>query len=250
MSITYYSGTSGLLLPVPNKGHYPADYKDKSRLHYYGSLFNSIEINSSFYKMPLATTVAKWAADVPDDFQFTFKLLKDVTHAKGLDFDAQLVEEFFRRISAAGHKRGCLLVQFPGSIKPVYLREVERLLAAIAAGDPEKLWNTCIEFRHQSWYNDDTYALLEQYGMGLVLHDKLAQGGAFMEVDTKFVYVRFHGPDGNYRGSYSDDYLYEYGSYIYDWINEGKTVYTYFNNTMGNAIANLRLLRDVVLTHY
>ncbi len=82
---TFYSGTSGLVLPVP-KLLYPAEFQDKSRLTYYASLFNSIEINSSFYKIPQIPTVCKWAESVPDNFQFTFKLSKAITHAKGLEF--------------------------------------------------------------------------------------------------------------------------------------------------------------------
>ena len=246
MKTAYYTGTSGLLLPVPNKEFYPEAFKDKSRLHYYGSLFNSIEINSSFYKMPLAATIGKWAADVPDDFRFTFKLPKEITHNKGLDFDEEQVREFFRRISFAGEKRACVLVQFPGSIKPVFRRELEHLLGILAAADPGHLWHTCIEFRHQSWYTQDTYDLLAKYEMGLVLHDKLSEGGSFKEVSPEIVYVRFHGPEGDYRGSYTDEFLYEYASYIKEWLQEGKTVYTYFNNTMGNALENLRVLRAAV----
>lgn len=248
MKPAYYTGTSGLLLPVPNKEFYPEAFKDKSRLHYYGSLFNSIEINSSFYKMPLAATIGKWAAEVPDGFRFTFKLPKQITHNKGLDFDEDLVREFFRRIAFAGEKRGCVLVQFPGSIKPVFSREMEHLLGVIASADPEHLWHTCIEFRHQSWYTPDTYELLDQYGMGIVLHDKLTEGGSVTEISSNIVYVRFHGPAGDYRGSYTNDFLYEYAAYIREWMEEGKTVYTYFNNTMGKALDNLQLLRAAVDT--
>ena len=246
---TYYTGTSGLLLPVPNKEFYPEEFKEKSRLHYYGSLFNSIEINSSFYKMPLAATIGKWAAEVPDDFKFTFKLPKEITHNKGLDFEEEKVREFYRRIAFAGEKRGCVLVQFPGSIKPVFKRELEHLLEILSSCDPQQLWHTCIEFRHLSWYTPATYDLLERYGMGIVLHDKLSEGGSGKDTSSAIVYVRFHGPDGDYRGSYTDEFLYEYASYIREWLDEGKTVYTYFNNTMGNAIENLHVLRAAVETN-
>lgn len=58
------------------------------------------------------------------------------------------------------------------------------------------------------------------------------------------VYLRFHGPDGSYKGSYTDAFLYEYAQYIREWQQEGKTVYVYFNNTAGSALANLQLLKD------
>lgn len=242
----YYSGTSGLLLPVPNKEFFPESFKNKSRLNYYGSLFNSLEINSSFYKVPMQSTVAKWAADVPDDFRFTFKLWRDITHYKGLVFKPEAISDFMKIINAAGDKKGCLLVQFPGSIKQVYYREVEQMLFYIRQADPDNQWKVAVEFRHQSWYQQDTYDLLEQNGMGLVLHDKLTEGGQLITSSAGFVYLRFHGPSGDYKGSYEDDFLYEYASYIKEWLSDGKQVYTYFNNTMGNALENLVTLRRYI----
>jgi len=243
----YYSGTSGLLLPVPNKQFYPEAFKTRSRLCYYGSLFNSIEINSSFYKVPLASTVSKWTADTPDDFKFTFKLWREITHGKGLEFSADHIPLFLERLAGAGEKKGCLLVQFPGSIKPVHRRELEQLLLQIRQADPALEWKVAVEFRHQTWYQTDTYDMLDELDMGLVLHDKLSEGAAFIDAELDFVYVRFHGPEGNYRGSYEDQFLYEYASYIKEWLGDGKEVYTYFNNTMGSAIPNLESLRNYVL---
>ena len=243
----YYSGTSGLLLPVPNKEFYPEAFKAASRLHYYSSLFNSIEINSSFYKVPMASTISKWAADTRDDFKFTFKLWRGITHNKGLAFDPQAINDFMERISAVGNKKGCLLIQFPGSIGLGYRREIEQMLMQVRQADPGNDWKTAVEFRQESWYIPDTYDLLEALGMGLVTHDKLSKGGGFVESEMDFIYVRFHGPAGDYRGSYDDNLIYEYAGYIKEWLIEGKQVFTYFNNTMGSAIANLELLRHYVM---
>jgi uncharacterized protein YecE (DUF72 family) len=68
----------------------------------------------------------------------------------------------------------------------------------------------------------------------------------FELTSDQFVYLRFHGPEGGYRGSYSDQFLQEYASYVREWIDEGRTVYVYFNNTMGNAVQNLITLNDMV----
>lgn len=242
----FYTGTSGLLLPVPNKEFYPEAFKDKSRLHYYGSLFNSIEVNSSFYKMPMASTVSKWAADVPEEFRFTFKLFREVTHAKELRFDHELVAGFMQRIAGAAEKSGCLLLQFPGSIRGNYIRELEHLLSLIQDANANKQWHVAVEFRHHSWYQENTMELLQQYHAGLVLHDKLPKGGPEPDHHPEFIYLRFHGPGGDYKGSYTDDFLHEYATYIAEWLLEGREVYCYFNNTMGNAIENLNTLRDAV----
>ena len=108
----YYTGLSGLQLPVP-KYLYPAPFENASRLTYYASLFNSIEINSSFYKIPQLATVRKWAGEVPDHFKFTFKLWKGITHNKGLEFSTEDLSAYFKSINGVTDKKGCLLIQFP-----------------------------------------------------------------------------------------------------------------------------------------
>ncbi len=126
-----FSGASGLVLPVKNKLLYQPDFQDKSRLTYYASLFSSIEINSSFYKVPMAATVAKWADSVPENFKFTFKLWRDITHNKGLDFDPENVWLFLQRIDHIQTKKGCLLIQFPPSLNISAATQLENLLEII-----------------------------------------------------------------------------------------------------------------------
>ncbi|SHE45446.1 DUF72 domain-containing protein [Pedobacter caeni] len=245
-SDAYYSGTSGLLLPVRNKLFYPEEFKDKSRLFFYGSMMNSIEINSSFYKVPMGSTVAKWANDVPEGFKFTFKLFREITHHKGLAFDPDMVERFLRVIDLVGDKKGCLLVQFPPGVRIAQLRQLALLMNSLREADPQSLWNIALEFRHVSLYHDEVFRLLEENNMGMVIQDKPPAITPFIETELPFVYLRFHGPGGSYRGSYEDEVLYEYAGYIRDWLSEGKKVYVYFNNTMGSAIANLFTLKDLI----
>lgn len=242
----YYSGTSGLLLPVPNKMFYPEEFQEKSRLCYYASLMDSIEVNSSFYKIPMAATMRKWAADVPAKFRFTFKLFKEITHSKELAFDPELVARFFSVINHVGDKKGCLLVQFPPSVRIGHFGQLRALMAVLRATDPHFLWKIALEFRHPSLYCEEVNELLQEFAMGLVVHDKGPGASPIQDVELDFVYLRFHGPGGNYRGSYADDVLYEYASYVCEWLADGKKVFVYFNNTMGEAIANLNTLRQIV----
>src|SRR5689334_19673831 len=116
ISNRFFSGLSGIVLPVP-KYKFPEEFQQTSRLTYYASHFNSIEINSSFYALPRAITVAKWAAQVPEKFRFTFKLWKQITHAKSLQFEKSDVQQFMDVINSVGDKKGCVLVQFPASFK-------------------------------------------------------------------------------------------------------------------------------------
>lgn len=241
----FYSGTSGLILPYKNKSFYPLQYQEKSRLFFYGSLFNSIEINSSFYKPPQYKTVRKWTEDVPGDFKFTFKLWQEITHGKVRNIDDKEIENFIHTISGAGGKSGCLLVQFPPSLKFSGYAWAKELLASIQKANNKK-WHIALEFRDTSWYRDETYQLLHDSGAGLVYHDKKGSQSPLEEIDAAFIYLRFHGPEGDYRGSYEDALLYEYAGYIREWMANGKDVYCYFNNTMGDAIGNLKQLSNYI----
>lgn len=235
-----------MALPVPNKAGYPPEFQNGSRLSYYAHLFNSIEVNSSFYKIPMARTVAKWTVEVPDGFQFTFKLWRDITHVKDLLFKDDDVDRFMQVINTAVDKKGCLLVQFPPKLDLSAFNHVERLLINIRKADPDSAWKVFLEFRKAYWYTEETHQMLENYHANIVLHDKAGSQMDFIEQDGLEVYLRFHGPQGNYRGSYSEDFLYEYSQYIKAWIEDGKTVYTYFNNTMGDAVNNLMTLNKFV----
>jgi len=241
-----FTGASGLVLPVKNKLSYPDEFKEKPRLCYYASLFNSIEINSSFYKIPMSATVKKWADTVPENFRFTFKLWREITHNKGLIFNPSDVGRFIETISNVGEKKGCLLVQFPPSLTMASLSQLENLIAEINEVNSRFNWKIALELRNQSWYNDDFYELLEQWQCSLVIHDKAQSGNLLTDNPADFIYLRFHGPGGNYKGSYSDEFLSEFAWYINDWKEEGKTVFVYFNNTMGDAVNNLITLNKLL----
>lgn len=166
-----FMGTSGLVLPYKNRQAYPAKFEGWSRLAVYGALTNSLEVNSIFYKLPKESTVKQWCSSVPDDFRFTFKLWKQITHSKGLAFDPADVTKFFGVIAGAEDKKGCILVQFPASVKPVLFKKVAWLLSGIGEANSSG-WPVAVEFRSTAWYNEATYELLNEYGAAMVFHDK------------------------------------------------------------------------------
>ncbi len=241
----FYSGTSNIVLPVANKSLYPEAFLDKTRLTYYASLFNSLEVNSSFYKIPMAKTVAKWVTEVPDDFRFTFKLWKGITHNKELVFNPDDITRFFDVIGAAGNNKGSVLVQFPPSLV-CNMKQLHYLLSHLQVADPKNTWDIAVEFRNKSWYNEHVYELLAQYKMAMVIHDLPASATPITATEASFIYLRFHGPESGYRGSYEEDVLSEFAEYIKEWLADGKTVYTYFNNTAGAAVHNLITLNNLV----
>jgi uncharacterized protein YecE (DUF72 family) len=239
-------GTSGLVLPVPNKQAFPEAFRAGTRLTYYASLFNSIEINSSFYKIPMPLTFSKWAGEVPADFRFTVKLWRGITHVPGLRFLPVDVNRFLHAAHQLGPKKGCLLIQFPAGLKATNAGQLEWLLEKIGSADPERSWRIAVEFRHRSWYTPAVEALLNRYDAGRVLHDMPDSAVTALWGDLPFVYLRFHGPAGDYRGGYGDAMLGNWALRIGQWLAAGKDVYVYFNNTIGDALVNLTALREMV----
>lgn len=237
----FWSGTSNIVLPVPNKQAFPPEYRDQSRLTYYASLFNSLEVNASFYKLPQPATVKRWAASVPDDFRFTFKLWKEITHVKELAYQPTDLEKFLSVVDPAGHKLGCMLVQFPPSVTADAYGQLEALLQEMGGG-----YKVALEFRHPSWYMAETYELADEYGCSVVLHDIPKSRNSTVNKGAKFVYLRFHGPVGDYRGGYTKQHLAEQAVRIRGWMAEGREVYAYFNNTMGDAVKDLQTLNALV----
>ncbi|WP_109700235.1 DUF72 domain-containing protein [Chitinophaga deserti] len=242
----YHSGTSGLVLPVPNKQAFPPEYKDKSRLTYYASLFNSIEINRSFYTVPMASTVKRWTEEVPDGFTFTYKLWRGITHVKDLAYKDEDVIRFMSAIGEAGQKKGCLLIQLPPSASIHLLEKTVRLLELVRSADASGNWKIALELRHASWYTPETFAMADATGCSIVLHDMPRSANGRLNAGAPFVYLRFHGPAGDYKGGYGVEHLRFRCRQIRAWRREGKDVFVYFNNTIGDAIKDLLELNRMV----
>lgn len=241
----FRAGTSGLVIAEPNKKSYPPEFQDKSRLTYYASKFNSIEINSSFYKIHRGQTYKNWSAMVPDDFQFTVKLWRGITHEKQWLYRQEDLEMFFAGIDYLGNKKGCLLIQFPATAN-FQIKQLEILLQRLQALDRNGSWRIAVEFRHNRWYNNDIYEILDHNSASLVLHDMPSSVPLAMSKNAAFIYLRFHGEKGDYRGGYSENFLSEKAKLVSEWLQSGKDVYAYFNNTIGDAISNVNTLKRMI----
>jgi uncharacterized protein YecE (DUF72 family) len=242
--ILIYTGLSGLQLKI-RQSDFPEEHKESSRLTYYSTLFNSIEINSCFYKVPKPATVERWASSVHNDFRFTFKLWKEITHRKELYFREEDVRSFMQTISGAGNKKGSLLIQLPPSTDYNWFSQLEKLVSIVYKMNDEYGWKVAVEFRNKSWYKEEVYEMLTMNQCDVVVQDIPRSATPWLEHQLDFVYIRFHGPKGDYRGGYTESFLEEYAGYIKEWSEEGKTVFVYFNNTAGDAYHNLETLNKL-----
>lgn len=238
-------GTSGIVVPGA-KHDYPPEFQSGSQLHYYGSLFNTLEINTSFYKIPMPKTFAKWAAEVPDDFVFTVKLWRGITHAKKLEFSPDDIDIFMHAANQLGQKKGCILIQFPASITFSYQAKVESILQRLNQLNDSGQWQIAIELRHTSWYQSVAYEMFEKYRATVVFHDMPNSKTPLDYVAMPHMYCRFHGPTGKYNGSYTPEFLQSLANQITLWCEQQKMVYVYFNNTIDGALGNAQTLQTLV----
>jgi uncharacterized protein YecE (DUF72 family) len=238
-------GTSNIVTPF-SKEFFPDAFKDKSRLNYYSSIFNTVELNSTFKKIPRLSTFEKWADDVPQGFQFTNKVSKEITHVKNLNAEFRIVKSFISAANHLGNKKGCLLIQFPEKITAEYREHVEKIILNIQRADTKNEWRRAVEFRSSTWYTERTKFFLHHYNATLVLHDMPKSANLNLDETASFHYFRFHGPTGDYKGSYSDEFLEQQALTIKALLIENKDVYAYFNNTMGDAFKNAITLEEKV----
>ena len=207
---------------------YPPAVKDRDRLDYYASCFDTAELNASFYRLPKAATVQGWARRAPDDFVFAWKVSRFITHNKKLRDCADSVALVFGRMAHLGRACGPALVQLPPQLR----RDDQRLadfLSLLPRGGRH-----AIEFRHDSWYAPEVFALLRDFDAALCISDHHAAPAPW-EVTAAFAYVRGHGPGGRYVGRYAATELEAWAKRIAAWRAEGRDVYAYFDNDVKSA---------------
>jgi len=225
---------------------YPATLKTAEWLEYYTTVFDTVELNNSFYRLPEKSTFQSWRARVPRRFAFAVKASRYLTHLKRLLTPGPPVRRLFSRVAGLGDRLGPVLYQLPGNfeIDVPRLRHLCRVLPR-ARGGRELLH--AIEFRHPSWYCAEVFDLLSQQGVALCLHDKLGSAIDRPAVGP-FVYVRFHGPSGMYHGGYSARTLERWAGSLVEQHAAGRRVFAYFNNDPdAQATRDAQALREKIL---
>jgi uncharacterized protein YecE (DUF72 family) len=158
-------GTSGYSYPAW-KGHfYPKDLPAKKFLGFYAGKLDTVEINNTFYRMPTAKLVQSWADEVPDGFCFAIKAPQRITHFQRLKESADTVAALLRAIELLAEKQGPILFQLP----PNFKKDVS-LLKDFINGIPKRIL-AAFEFRHSSWFSDDTYEVLKSIDASLCIAD-------------------------------------------------------------------------------
>lgn len=219
---------------------YPDTLPVNRWFEHYARIFDTVEINNSFYRLPPKQTMRNWRAQAPTGFIYAVKASRYLTHMRKLKDPAAPLALLFDRARMLGPHLGPVLYQLPPHWKPDYER-LEEFLRAI----PHDVAQT-IEFREASWYTQRTFDLLTRYGVALCLHDMAGSATARISVGP-FIYVRFHGATAKYSGSYSEAQLDDWAAWLEAERARGCEVYAYFNNDVGgHAPRNALTLRTAL----
>lgn len=241
MKNVWHIGCSGYYYPEWKDLFYPEGLAPKHWLAYYNSVFNTVELNGTFYRVPKAADLKKYAANTSQDFTFSVKVNKYITHTIRLNDAARLIHEFQDLIlHGLGEKVAHFLFQMPPTFR--YSEEnLDRVLGNI----PHQPVNV-IEFRHGSWWNSNTQKALSEANITFCNVDYPGLKSHFMHTTDRF-YLRLHGTPLLFQSPYS---TYRLRAFYQRIPAAMSAYYVYFNNTARNAAyKNAAQLVKIVYKH-
>jgi uncharacterized protein YecE (DUF72 family) len=247
-------GISGWNYPPWRKDFYPAGLPHRLELEYAAERLTSIEINGSFYSLKRASSYLAWRDRTPDDFVFSVKGPRFITHMKKLsDVDTPIANFFASGVLALQHKLGPILWQLPPNLGYAEARmrsffaqlpRTTAQAAAAAAGhddrvpddeahtsyDVDRPLRHALEVRHQTFIDPAAIALAREADIALVIADSAGKWPVIDDITSDFAYVRLHGADELYASGYTDDALDRWAARVSGWRHLGLDCYVYFDN--------------------
>lgn len=237
-----YIGTSGWSYKHWKGNFYPRTIKDSDEFTFYQNYFKTVEINNSFYHLPLESTFIQWRKNTPKDFLFSVKASRFITHMKKLKVDNDGLEVFLKRARKLKEKLGPVLFQLP----PGWKLNLERFESFLNQLPAKNLYT--FELRNHTWMTEEVFGLLKKHNCAFCIYE-LDHYLTPLEITADFVYIRLHGPSGKYQGNYTRAALKKWAGLCLSWQKKGKDVYVYFDNDQkGYAAANAMTLQSLLKT--
>lgn len=222
-------GTSGWTYDGWRGPFYPEDVAKKRWLQWYAAQFATTEVNGSFYRTPSLEAVKAWREQTPEDFRFAWKASKFITHWKRLsEASANSLELMETRLKVLGPKLGPVLFQLPARFKA----DRERLAAFLKLLSKRRRY--AFEFRDATWFDEGIFKLLRKRNVALCISDH-HDAPTPWDTTADFVYIRGHGPTGEYHSRYGLKTLRQWAANAAKWKRQGLDVYCYFDNDQKSA---------------
>jgi uncharacterized protein YecE (DUF72 family) len=216
----------------------------QSHLQHYATLFNAVEINSSFYRSHERSTYERWSASTPAGFGFSVKAPRSVTHDSGLRRCRSELDQFLQEIAGLGRKLRVVLVQTPASLE-YDPRTAVRFFKSLIAGCSAQI---AFEPRHASWFTPRVQSKLRRIGVYRVVADPAKFAGAGRPPDAgRLIYYRLHGSPRMYSSAYTPEYLTELSNEFRALRAPAQEVWCLFDNTARHeSWGNARYLRGLL----
>jgi uncharacterized protein YecE (DUF72 family) len=235
----FYIGCSGFHYKEWKELFYPEKLPQSKWFEFYCEHFNTLEINSTFYKFPTEKSLVKWYNTSPEDFKFSVKAPRLITHYKKFSGCEILLQDFYTSISKGlQDKLGCVLFQLPPQL--VYTPEMlDLIMSSVDAS-----FKNVFEFRHLSWWNENVFTQFKKRKLIFcsISFPKLPDE---VKATASNIYYRFHGVPVLYKSTYSEKFVENIYQEIK--IQAPKVAWVYFNNTWGNAaIINSKYLQKLI----
>jgi uncharacterized protein YecE (DUF72 family) len=217
-------GTSGWQYDDWRGRFYPEGVAKKRWLEHYVEHFRTVESNNAFYRLPKPETFEDWAKRTPEDFVMAVKASRYLTHIKRLRDPAEPVARFQKHAAGLGSKLGPVLLQLPPTLK-ANLDALDETLECF-----DKSVRVAVEFRHESWFADETKSLLQRRRAALCLADRESKPVAPQWRTTDWGYLRFHIGAATPRPCYGRSALRTWANRLADTWGPNADIYVYFNN--------------------
>lgn len=240
--MVYSIGCSGFHYKHWKGDFYPKDLPEKKWFEFYCGFFNTLELNVTFYRFPRLSVLEKWHQKSPENFLFSVKAPRVITHYKKLHGAASMIQEFYKTVDQGlKEKIGCILFQFP----PNFVFSETRLEQIISSLNHS--YKNVVEFRHVSWWQKEVYDVLGKHRIGFcgMNHPDFPDD---IIGNTPHLYHRMHGATQLYASNYSKEELDDFANKVRSTPGI-KEAYIYFNNdARGYAVSNAQYLIEKTRT--
>lgn len=236
----YYIGCSGFYYKEWKELFYPAGLPAKDWFKFYCRHFNTIEINSSFYRKPSLASLQKWYADSPPEFLFSMKAPRLITHLKRFQIEQEEINAFYELLAEGlQEKLATVLFQLP----PSFSYTPERL--DLICSQLDSRWHNVLEFRHASWWQQAVFDRLQQQQLIFCGQSYPGDLPETPVINNDLAYYRFHGKPVLYKSEYSPEVLEHTLEAL---AGKAERAFIFFNNTWGPAaLLNSRQLQELAV---
>jgi uncharacterized protein YecE (DUF72 family) len=251
--VVIYMGTMGWSYKDWLGVFYPQESNQRDYLTYYSQVFNSLEIDSTFYYIPKPEVVTTWHQNTPSEFRFSAKLPKIITHDRGLVDVEDILTPFLSNMALLGEKIACYLVQLsPGyRCNETTFTRFKHFLDLLPVED----FRFAIEFRHQSWIKPSVFDLLRNKNVAWTIQDHPWEMPMVPEITANFTYIRWKGDSSDTRTSHVKEAVIDRTQKVIKWagvlkkdlIPKVNTVFGYFSNHYsGHAPTNCNQMKKLM----